>query len=366
MKFLFVGNTGNKGINFAEHVNQSGHQVKLIFAPLQDKRCTLEDFYGPNSKKPSWIELFDKQSLREMIGYIIEIHRNFDFVIASGAFEAANLISNGIPFFWFISGAEITEQPFGVTKASIEYRKLIMLSGLKYIRGLISNHNDTRFAARLLGLSNKIIPICDVPFILPEFASSSKLHHEKVILASYTRRVYEGSYSHSKGSEHIVSFLRNLKISGRDKKFSIRLTLDGIDSDRFEKEVKSIGLSEVHFLSSLSRYQLAMELTKYSPIVLDQFGEKERVVSGIIREAIALGCPVVTDNVFYPRFAINLSYPVPTIWADNALTIDKGISSLLDDPKFMAEFVISLKSYSHLNFNSSRFISILIDNIKSM
>ena len=362
MKYLYFGNMGNKGINFSEHAHASGDVGILIFTPLQSKRCRPDEFYGRSAELPTWLHCYDHSSLAEMISKVVIEAEKADLVLATGAAEALKLIELKIPFFWFVSGGEISEAPFWLNRESIKYREALQ-EGEEFIRGIISNHNDVKFAARLLGMSKKIKKICDVPFILPKFKAGARASEgEKrgppnvFVVGSYCRRVYSGGPVHSKGTEVLIDSLKELKRSVYYPRMQIRLTLDGPDADRFKKDILSLELENVHWLGTLSRHDLAEELLTQRPLVLDQFGERESVLSGIIREGIALGCASVADNVYFPGFAINLGWPVPYIQAGSSREVVASVSKYFSDNTFRDELSSMMHEYRNRYFDSVQFM----------
>jgi len=102
---------------------------------------------------------------------------------------------------------------------------------------------------------------------------------------------------------------------------------------------------------------MARDLIQFKPVVLDQFGERECVLSGIIRESIAFGCAVFCDNIFYPGFAKNLDHGVPTVQAFEVGGLLRAFQNYVRDEDYRQELFERCQNYSLRNFNSERFIS---------
>jgi len=163
--------------------------------------------------------------------------------------------------------------------------------------------------------------------------------------------------THSKGTEVMLSALRILKECGLDQQIDFRFTLDGPDARRFKCDIDSLELKNVSWLGSLTRYDFAKELATHRPIVLDQFAERESVLSGIIREGIAFGCPVLCDNVYYDGFADNLGNPVPVITVRSPSEIAAKIEDILVDPGLAVRHSKACSEYASKYFNSAFFMN---------
>ena len=350
-RYLIIGNNGNIGFTLGEFLTSFGRDVIHLYFPRQKKRCFPEEFF--REEIPSWT--IQKSSFQDLISGIHDVVSQKSFnrtVICCGELEAAVLIRLGVQYSWVADGADLSENPFAFSRNAFEVRKHLQNS--KYIKRILTPQRDHKFACRILGLSDRLIRDFIYPLRpllismgkkrLEELRSLRELSFisdsiEKPTIFSVTRRVYSGGTTYSKGTEHLVDGLKRLN----DWDLSFLLSLSGPDSERFRSEVLSINLPSLSFCSHLSQVELYSLFSKRSFIVLDQFGESESAYSGILRESMIFGFPVISDHVFC-GFNL-LKTPVGLHFAQSGIDIERCVRKLsLRSPEHVLDDAISIVS----------------------
>jgi glycosyltransferase involved in cell wall biosynthesis len=304
-RYLIVGNNTHIGFILGESLVSCGRDVVHLYVPRQAKRCFPEEYFDDVS--PPWSHRYHSidQMARAVRGVLQNHHQHWK-VLCSGEIESCLLTHLGIDHYWIVDGADLSENPFRLNDASVRVRQTLQSS--KYLKGILTNQRDHRFACRLLGLSDRLERRWVFPMRPPLLNRARRKLDEmsgigsqdvKTIFSnkrifSATRRVYSGAATFSKGTEKIVEALKELKQV--ESEFSF--TLSGPDADRFKFDVQSIGLKNIKFLPHLFQKDLLALLNRPSLLILDQFGEAESVYSGMLRESMISGLPIISDHLF--------------------------------------------------------------------
>lgn len=366
--YIIVGNNTLWGFNICEHLAYHGEKVLHIFYPFQKKRTFLSEYFGEDENKyPSWsIQCQTIGALKKNLIYHIDKYQKLSTqltVIATGYQQVLILHELKIPFYWWTDGSDISEQPFKLDPLSKSLRHIIQSS--VYLKAIISSQRDALLAARLLGRSNILIRI-GLP--APLYLRDSNMHYadlinERMTVLSVARRVYSGSKTYSKGTEHIIDFLKLL--NKNNLPINLILTASGPDEERFIQDIKSISWNQsskikLKIARNFEHKKLINILKKVPKVVaLDQFGEKECQISGLIRECIALQVPCITDHMFFPGFCENFDSNVPYLQAHTGEQIFSHVFNLNSDFNRYTSLQVKMKEFSETNFYSSRFVSAL-------
>jgi glycosyltransferase involved in cell wall biosynthesis len=304
-RYLIVGNNTLLGFTIGETLVSQGRDVRHIYFPRQTKRCYPEEYFiGPT---PQWS--VQHKSLQDLVSAITTEtnSRNEQLkILCVGEIESCLLTRLGLDHYWIADGADLSEHPFQLTKQSLDVRSIIQSS--KHLRKILTSQRDHKFACRLLGMSERLDRRYFSP-VRPELVDNAKLRlksasnaatedlgarfSEHVILSA-TRRAYSGSTTFSKGTEHVAEAARLL----RDADVEFIFTLSGPDAQRFNNDVIEAKLPRFRLLNHLKSVELMQLMANIATIVLDQFGESETAYSGILRESMISGLPVVSDQFF--------------------------------------------------------------------
>jgi hypothetical protein len=303
--YLIIGNNTFTGFTVGEALVSHHRMVRHFYFPRQLKRCHANEYF--EGQIPYWTHQCDSISglARSIIGAVEE--NPCSYVLCSGEVESAILTQLRIRHYWIVDGADLSENPFKTSKEGLALRDT--LSASQYLRKIITTQRDHRYACRLLGLSSRLcrqhlfpvrpVLISHTAEVLEKLKAgqSSNLSSMPVrpMIVSVARRVYSGGDTFSKGTEHIVDALR--RMSNIDAHFIFSLA--GPDAIRFRADIERIGLKSVSFSPHFTQTELH-QILRANPyaIVLDQFGEAESVYSGMLRESMLFGLPVISDHFF--------------------------------------------------------------------
>jgi glycosyltransferase involved in cell wall biosynthesis len=311
-RYLIVGNNTFLGFSVGETLTSQGREVHHVYFPRQAKRCFPEEYFSDGA--PAWSK--QKKSLADLTKTLVELagSRKDDFkILCTGEIESCILTQLGLNHYWMADGADLSEQPFQLSAQSLNVRSTIQSS--QHLRKILTSQRDHKFACRLLGISERLdrrffcpvrpalVDIAKLKLLSASNSATNDLEavFSKSVILSATRRVYSGSPTFSKGTEHVVGAAKLL----RDADIEFICTLSGPDAERFRNDVAEAKLPKLRLLNHLKSTELMQLMTKIGTIVLDQFGESETAYSGILRESMISGLPVVSDHFFddIPSFA---------------------------------------------------------------
>jgi hypothetical protein len=304
--YLFVGNNTFVGFVLGEVFAAAGRRVEHIYTPRQLKRCHPEEYFL--NAPPSWSKKVSTvDELIENISSFFLKNSSEDWeIVCCGEIESFLLHRLKLTHFWVVDGSDLSENPFKLSEQGMIIRKQLQSSS--FLKGIFSSQKDASYACRLLDLAHLLDKTFYFP-VRPEVLAAgarkrslltSRINNSSISdtqqrrVASFTRRSYSGGQTFSKGTEHIVEALKTLKSTS----YSYLLTLSGPDTVRFEREIREIGLQNLTVSDHLKYSSLIDLLSAGEFIILDQFGEGEIGYSGMVRESMVLGHPIISDHSF--------------------------------------------------------------------
>lgn len=332
--YLIIGNNTFIGFTLGEVLAEAGRSVAHRYTPRQSKRCLPEEYFL--NVVPSWTKKLNsveelKKSIEEF--FVYNLVKDWE-IICCGEVESFLLHKLGLAHFWIADGSDLAENPFVFSERGMAIRKELQSSSL--LKGIFTSQRDASYACRLLNLSHCLERTYYSP-IRPDFlaigkrkyrlltsrySDSSIARDQQITVASFSRRCYSGGVTFSKGTEHLVEALKILNNPSCNYLF----TLSGPDAARFEREIREIGLQNPKLISHLSHASLVDMLANNNFIILDQFGEGETAYSGMLRESMITGHPIVSDNNFFN--SQQLKKPVGLINAFGGQEISNAILHL--------------------------------------
>jgi hypothetical protein len=334
-RYIIVGNNTFIGFTLGETLTKVGRNVRHLYVPRQSKRCYPEEYFGSDAV-PNWTHRYKSlQDLAIAIQHAIKDSDSNLKVLCSGEIESCLLTQLKINHYWVADGADLSKFPFEMTRNGLQIRTNLQSS--QYLTGVFSSQRDHKFACRLLGLSNRLTRSFVFP-VRPELVDRARqklstleqslkdpenIKNGKAVIFSAARRVYSGTTTFSKGTEHFVEALERLS----DVDADFICTLSGPDAERFRNQVQGLSLKNLTLVSHLPQHELLRILDNPDLIVVDEFGESECCYSGILRESMISAVPIVSDHLFGE--VPNLPTPVGLFRAQHGRDIELKIRSIL-------------------------------------
>lgn len=316
LDIVFIGNNTFSGFTICEYFHAAGKRVIHLYVPRQTKRCSANEYY--ENTIPEWsreLRTFDEihTAIRRL--YADSLIGSATKVFACGDQEVFHLCKWKIRHRWIADGSDLTEIPFEMTKASLDLR--LTIQGSQYIEKVFGTQRDMKHSARLLGLSDRFSEVSLPPPIRlinkckelqlllqkeleQNYSYGDEGSRSSTLILSASRRVYsDNKFTFSKGTELLAPAFKRLQdVSGSDHlgTYQILATLSGPESQRFVNDLNRHNIINVGFLKHMSQAKLHNIFLRRRVVSIDQFGERETALSGILRESLSLGVPCVSDQ----------------------------------------------------------------------
>lgn len=308
MRVLVYGNQGNLGIRFAEWLQGAGLEARL-FMP----RETSHDRSRPVWRSGQSVERLPVRAhtYRERFFHryvapraVAEAARTHDVVLTSGK-EIVPALGLDAPVVFNPVGADITKLPF-TPAVHLFPQALLYRRRIHRVARITVVQENCRQAARRLGVGDRVVRfpnLVDVDRIrsLVDPSTLRELEAEygdyRRVFLHLSRKNLDPAEPNYKGNEVFVEALRDFADTTGGS-FRVIVGLHGHDVDEFMEELEAMDLRRhCDFVRHLPLPELYAYLSLDNAVHFDQFGEVTRhSTSGLTREALALGTPVVTGT----------------------------------------------------------------------
>ncbi|MCF8335412.1 MAG: glycosyltransferase [Bacteroidales bacterium] len=344
MRVLFVGNQGNTGYRMVKWLLDTGVDAKLIIPYNSGRERSLPEWEDPSLENnyPEWIltyrenrypYLFLNSSLRKTA-------RHYDLVLVTG-FHVLPALKLRKPLIFLPVGRDLSQMPFWSGKLVDELQSWLYRSRVKNLSLILTEQEDCIWAARLLGVGSKIRRF---PFLIDIHKINKNVNREleerlKEKYRSYdwiflnpSRKNLDPDRKDYKGSEKLLNAYKKFLTEHQDTKVLMISGLHGLHIDEYTNMVKKLGLeNHIEFTGHLSLPELYAFYTLDHLIVFDQFIENLNTLGGVQREALAMGCPVVSSTDIGSReFIVNYGPECPLIPAFDENEILNAMKQVTD------------------------------------
>ena len=232
---------------------------------------------------------------------LVEKH---DLVFTSGAESLMHCFRFGKPVVFRALGSDLCKSPFKAEPFSYEFLSYQLRLNIKKVKKILLYQVDTVWAARFLGVSDKVA-YYSVPTDIQLMASNidqsfyckvkEKYKQHKTVFYMPSRKNMDPASTDYKGCEKALEAFRCLKEEGF--KFRVVASARGVNAALFKDMIHKFGLDEiVDLVEEEPLYRLAAYLTQPNFIVVNDLGFEKEHLTGIAREAISLGA-ILVDSV---------------------------------------------------------------------
>ncbi len=410
---MFLGNSDNMNIRVASWFRKSGIHAELWRTdpdgPDEGLRGNLREYLGTDPDGLDWIKRcpIDDVLLEACASpqhpLRTEIERSFDFVVVNGA--KALLLSAHLsrPTVIIPSGYEIgsfwrfidqyrtpkEEASYWINllkqkklKSAFSYRRRIIQLGRGAIKKALMNVDTYRghdSIYRRIGATRSLARInlgedCQKARDLvnrPLLAELNKKYgHSKLTILSLSRIFFSDPKSILyKGTHLFFQSLEALAPLIESGQISVVMGKHGQELDLFEKKFgHSPVFKKINWVSHLDFPTLVTYLSMDNAFLVAEFGKKNSVISGIGRDAIAIGTPFLSQVA--PSATVEqFGAPVPSFYAARVPEIVQQLKQVFDmEPQAFQQLRRQMKEFADLHHDYRayvpRFLSALEDKLE--
>ena len=346
MKVLFVGNLGNTGYRFVRWFLEYGVDATLLLpenfnhprSHPQWEEPSLEGHY------PGWIKpfreyrfpyLFVNRKIRKMA-------RRYDVILTAG-FHVLPVLSLDKPVIFLPVGRDLTQMPFWSDTWINEMHSYLYRKRIHRVKRILTDQEDCVWAGRLLGAGERIHRF---PFLVDVRQIEQNINirlkedlekeygHYDCLFFNPTRKNMDARRMDYKGVDKLLVGYRRFLDRHKDLNVLMVSGLHGLHVDAFKEKVQELDLEDhMVYTGHLTLPDLHAWLSLEHVAVFDQFTQNLNALSGIQREAMALGRPVVTStDVNTPAFKQAYGPDCPLIPAFDAHDICRAMEQLTRGP----------------------------------
>jgi glycosyltransferase involved in cell wall biosynthesis len=309
MRILFVGNQGNTGYRFVKWLRSEGVDARLIFPANYRHQRSLPEWENPVLKGdyPEWIMTYQESRYPYLIPNrrLKKEARQYDLVLTTG-FHTLPALSLKKPVVLLPVGRELSQMPFWSDRLVQELHSYIYRRRAHRISLILTDQEDCLWAGRLLGLADRVIRY---PFLIDQQAIENNVNkalegklqerygHYEAIFLHPTRKNMDSRRVDYKGGEKLLKAYRRFLDRNGTSKVLMVSGLHGLETDRFRAMAMDLQLEDhIQWVGHLSLPDLHAWFSLRNVAVFDQFGPNLNALSGIQREAMAFGRPVVSST----------------------------------------------------------------------
>lgn len=378
MRILFIGNPGNTGFRFVRWLRKRNVEAVLaIPSRLQGKRNLpeCEDVYLENGY-PRWIVKFSEFffpyiypgfQLRKLAG-------NFDLILTAGEHILPSLTLDK-PVVILPVGGDMTRLPFGSKSLKQELYSWLFRKRIHRVKCIITEQEDIVWASKLLGQGDKVIRF---PFLVDVYQLQENINRsllEKLkerykgvdgIVFHPTRKNLDPGRIDYKGNDKLLRAFKRFNEDYSEKQIIMVSGLHGRHVAQYKEMVQGLGMEKyVEFIDHLSLPDLHAYMTLDRIAVFDQFTHNLNTLSGIQREALTFGNPVVSSTgVNSTEFTEAYGEGCPLWTAFNEEEIYHSMEQLFDKPaeewtQISNSAIMWAEEYLHWENRIDEFIDIL-------
>ncbi|MGM0529784.1 MAG: glycosyltransferase [Bacteroidota bacterium] len=256
---------------------------------------------------PGWIVKFSDFFLPYIYpGFQLrKLAGKFDLIMTAGEYIIPSLILSK-PVVIFPVGGDMTRLPFGSKSLKQEIHSWLFRKRIHNVNRIITEQEDIVWASKLLGQRNKIIRF---PFLVDVYQLQENVNHNLKnelknryssldgIVFHPTRKNLDPARIDYKGNDKLLRAFKKFRHDYPEKQISMISGLHGRHVNQYKEMVQKLGMEEyVEFIDHLSLPDLHAYMALDRVAVFDQFTHNLNTLSGIQREALAFGKPVVSST----------------------------------------------------------------------
>jgi len=309
MRILFVGNQGNTGYRFVKWLISEGVDARLIFPAHNGHERSMPEWENPALKGsyPEWMMTYRESRYPYLIPHrrLKKEARHYDLILTTG-FHILPVLSLKKPVVLLPVGRELSQMPFWSHRLVYELHSYLYRKRAGRIRLILTDQEDCLWAGRLLGLADRVVRY---PFLIDTEAIENNVNealkaelqqhygHYDAVFFHPTRKNMDAGRVDYKGGEKLLRAYRQFLDQQGAANVLMVSGLHGLDSERFRSLATDLGLEDhIRWTGHLSLPDLHAWFSLNNVVVFDQFGHNLNALSGIQREAMAFGRPVVSST----------------------------------------------------------------------
>jgi glycosyltransferase involved in cell wall biosynthesis len=284
-------------------------EARLIFPHNYRHKRSLPEWENPALKEsyPQWITTYQESRYPYLIPNrrLKKEARHYDLILTTG-FHTLPVLSLKKPVVLLPVGRELSQMPFWSGPLVQELHSYLYRRRANRISLILTDQEDCLWAGRLLGLADRVIRY---PFLIDQQEiekNVNKALEEKLqqrygvydaIFLHPTRKNMDARRVDYKGGEKLLRAYRQFLDYNGSSNVLMVSGLHGLQSDRFRSMAMDLELEEhIQWVGHLSLPDLHAWFSLNNVVVFDQFGPNLNALSGIQREAMAFGRPVVSST----------------------------------------------------------------------
>jgi len=307
MKVLYIGNQDNTGLRFVRWLVEAGIDARLIFPDNFNHSRSQPEWESPSLKEryPDWVQTFREKRIPYLFlnRKVKRLARHYDIILSTGFYILPVLLLNK-PVVFLPSGRDLTQMPFWSDRLVNELHSYLYRKRIHKIRKILTDQEDCVWAARLLGTGDKIYRY---PFLVDareiernvnttlKSSLEKEYGHYQTIFFNPTRKNMDPARVDYKGIDKLLkAYRRFLDWHGSSNVLMVS-GLHGLHVEDFKNRVRELDLQQdIAYTGHLPLPDLHAWFSLKNVVVFDQFSQNLNALSGIQREAMALGRPVVS------------------------------------------------------------------------
>ena len=309
-----MGNLGNTGYRFVRWLIECGVDATLLYPENFHHSRSHPQWEDPALKqhRPDWISTFRDGRFPYLFlnRKIKKMARSYDLILTTG-FHVLPVLTLPKPVVFLPVGRDLTQMPFWCNTLVNELHGWLYRKRIKKVTRIVTDQEDCVWAARLLGTGNKIYRfpfLVDVRQIEQNINFSlkadleEKFGHYHCIFFHPTRKNMDPSRVDYKGADQLLLAFRRFLDRHAGLNVLMVSGLHGLHVDAFRQRVRELDLEDhMVYREHLPLPDLHAWLSLPNVAVFDQFTHNLNALSGIQREAMALGRPVVASTDIHSR-----------------------------------------------------------------
>jgi len=310
MKILLYGNQDNGGYRLGKWLKSRGHTVKLLL-PVQSKHRSLPEWEDSEliNGYPDWIEKWRIKKLHyfSLPSKLLRMVSEYDLVFSRGQALVSALLLNK-PVFFIPSGSDITQVPFACNSLRDEVISFLYRRRIKRVRKIIAGQNDIIWAAKLLGVNEKVVVFPGLGFVdmkkMKENLDKKLLENLNKEYKKYDtvfflpgRKNLNPNIVDYKGVEYFLSAFKKF-VEANTKNVRVIAGLHGRDSNDFKRKIFEMKLEQYFdFVEHMPLNKLHAYMAIDNVVIFNSCVEGyETNMGGIARESLGLGS-LLMDSV---------------------------------------------------------------------
>ena len=234
---------------------------------------------------------------------VIRASKRCDVVMTAGHY-VVNALALKKPVVFYALGADMTQLPFD-TRLGGQWLSYLHRRRIRTVNCILSPQDEVFWAARLLGVQDKMtryaFPV-DVDAIsagvdrelLAELESRYRQYDSVFFCPS--RKNLDPTVVDYKASEKFLEAFHRFVARNGTANVRLVIGMHGHHVSEYGQILDQLGLRRYcDFVGQLSLPQLHAYMCLRNVVLFDQYGTRPKGIGGIAREAVSLGCMVVTS-----------------------------------------------------------------------